>query len=351
MRFDPAGYPGRPPERPTLVYDGRIWPLRASGTSLDPFEPVVGTPAAAVLEADAVRWSLAYGANADPDRLVDKGLDRRGAVVLPASARGRERAWEGRRTVSTGAVPLTLVAAPGLRLDVWLLGIHADDTDVLDASEGRGANYLLGRVGPVAVADRFLLADALAYGPAAGTEVVTIGGRPARYPELDQLGAGLLADDAAGVRLRADPLPAAHEGRWPATPLEDLPLFVYGTLQPGGRYWARVADLVEIVGPASCRGALTATPHGWPAAELIGDGEIHGTLLRAHDPDAARLLVERTDAIEDAPRLFRRRAVPVTGQPGASWALTYEWSPAQGPPPGEVLADGRWRDDVARNRT
>lgn len=336
MRFDPAGYPGRPPEAPTLVHAGRTVELAVTGTSTAPVTPVpdAAVPGpAAVLAHGAVRWSLAYGANADPARLIDKGLDHRGAIVLPAAVLGHRRVWEARRTTSTGAVPLTLVAAPGIRLDVWLLGVHADDIGRLDASEGRGRDYVLGRVGPVAVADRFCVPDALAYGPAADTAVVAVGARPAGYPELAQEHAGALADDVAATRLRADPLPRPHHGPWPRTPLQDLPLFVYGTLRPGERYWPRIADLVDVVGEGTCPGSVVDTRFGWPAAEPAPAGRFEGVLLRPRDPDAARRLFATTDRIEQAPTLFRRRAMPVTAAGHQQWAIVYVWAPGQGPPP------------------
>ena len=314
-----------------LVHEGAVVPLRVDGTRSTPWS--AAPPDVPVLERGAVRWSLAYGSNADPERLIDKGLDRRGAVLLPASVVGLRRAWEARRTSSTGAVPLTLVAAPGERLDTWVLGVHSDDCDALDRTEGRGGNYLLGRVGPVAVADRFLLPDALAYGPSSTTALITVEARPAAYPDLDQQAAGVLADDDTTATLAAEPLSGTHEGPWPETPFADLPLLVYGTQRPGERYWPRVADLVEVVGDASCAGSVVETRFGWPAADLSGIGRFEGVLLEPRDASAARELVAVTDEIEGVPSLFRRRAVPVEVAGGDRWAIVYEWAPGQGPPP------------------
>lgn len=325
MRFDPASYPGRPPAEPTLVYRDRVWPLVVDGTTDAPVTAPREAARAPVLSSPARRWSLAYGSNADPDRLLDKGLGDRGAIVLPASVMGHRRAWEARRSVPTGAVPLTLVSEPGVRLDCWLLGIHADDTTVLDDSEGRGRNYLLGRVGPVAVAARFLLPDALAYGPTARTELVSVEARPATYPEHDQRAARLLADDGTTARVRAAALRDPHHGPWPPTPLEDLPLFVYGTLRPGERYWPRIADLVRVVGDATCPGSVVQTRFGWPAADLSGDGRFPGVLLSPRDAASARQLVTVTDGIEGAPELFRRRAATVEVEGADRWAMVYEF--------------------------
>lgn len=342
VRFDPSSYPGRPPSGPTLVYQGRTWPLDVRG---DTERPLDGDPVplgAPTLDPGRVRWSLAYGANADPDRLVDKALDVNGAVVLPASVLGWARGWEARRTLSTGAVPLTLIPAPRRRLDVRVLGVHVDDVALLDASEGRGTNYALGRVGPVSVANRFLLRDALAYGPTAATRLLTAGPGPATFPEVDQAQALALEADPHRVTVATDPVPRPVDGAWPTTDLDDLPLFVYGTLQPGRQRWDQISDLVEVVGPAATAGRVTATFYGYPAVELGGRGQVHGTLLRPVGPRAARELVSRCDAIEDAPSLFQRRAAPVRVEDGWTWAIVYVWNPGQGPPPGSHVPDGRW---------
>lgn len=342
MRFDPDSYPGRPARTPTLVYQGRSWPLQVTGDSERPFAGDPVALGAATLDPGTIRWSLAYGANADAARLQDKALDVSGAVVLPASVLGWTRAWEARRTSTTGAVPLTLLAAPMARLDVCVLGVHRDDTDVLDASEGRGSNYVLGRVGPVAVAHRFLLSDALAYGPGPSTKLLTAGAGPATFPAVDQRGAQQRLDDPHPVTVGVDPLPRPVDGPWPETPLADLPLFLYGTLQPDRSRWDQIADVVEVVDTGRIRGDLTATFFGYPAADLAGTGEIHGTLVRAVGGRAARELLLRTDAIEDVPHLFRRRTVPVRHSTGWCWAMVYEWNPDQGPPPGSPITSGRW---------
>lgn len=382
-RFPAESYPGRPPPGPVLVFRGRLWPvvvdgeagrpvrLAAAGESraeaaswpveVDGLErpdrqaasaPRGNTPHAAVLAPGRVRWSLAYGANADPRRLVDKGLDQRGALLLPAALRGWRRVWEARRSPVTGAVPLTVQPDPGARLDVWVLGVDRDDTARLDASEGRGQRYMLARVGPVAVAARFLLDAAPAYAPTAATRVLAGTGGPAAWPGTDQRGAArLLAAGrsapavrpaAGGAWARADG-GVVEGGGWPSTPLADLPLFVYGTLQPGGQRHRAVAEAVRVVGPAVARGTLFRTPHGWPAAQFVEDGApLHGTLLAPVSAAAAAGMVAAADAIEDAPRLFRRVAVAVDAGGGARWAMAYAWNRDQGPPPGEVLADGRF---------
>lgn len=336
-RFDPATYPGTRPDGPAIVHQGAVWPLDLSSGRWRVPDDVGGAP----VLTSPIRWSVAYGSNAAPARLLDKGLDVNGALLLPARLRGWRTAWESRRARTTGAIPLTLVRAPGEVLDTWVLGLHPSDTTGLDSSEGRGTSYVLGRVGPVAVAARWLLDDALAYGPGPRTRCLTTGTEPACSPALDQAAAGRLLDGGA-VDLGADALPRPVEGPWPGTPLDDLPLFVYGTLQPGQRRWDAIDNLVEVIGPATTAGAVVATYYGYPAADLAASGSIHGTLVRPVSTEAAAALYPHVDRIEDTPRLFRRVAVPVEVRRRTVWAATYEWNPDQGPPPGTPVPDGRW---------
>lgn len=298
--------------------------------------------AAEVLHDPDRRWVIAYGSNANPARLVEKSLDHRGCLLLPASVWGWVTAWEARRSTHHAAVPLTIVRRPGARLDTWVLGVHHDDLTSLDAGEFRGRNYRLGAVGDVAVASRWHLRRALAYGPAERTEVLLEeGGGPLTHLRAAQDRAAA-ALDGGSPRGRAEPLPGHVEGAWPATPLGDLDLFVYGTLMPGEERWSAVADLAEVVGPASARGTLYATPMGWPAFVTGAGGQVHGVLLRARAEDAAELY-SRCDRVEGEGDLFQRTAARITGPKGEVWAAVYVWHPSRGEPPGRVLGDGRWR--------
>ncbi|MFP5309869.1 MAG: gamma-glutamylcyclotransferase [Actinomycetes bacterium] len=341
-RFDPASHPGRPAPGPVLVLQGRTWQLAVDGTTDAPVRAVDEVAAGApVLEPGAVRWVVAHAATADPDRLVDLLLDGRGAIVLPAWLADHRRVWEA-RVAPAGNLPLALDPAPGVTLATHVLGVHVDDLQLLDASEGRGERTVLGRVGPVAVAGRFLLPDALAHAPSADTRLLTRGDGVAVHPAVTHEGArALLA--AGAVTVAASPPPAVHHGPWPATPLADLPLFVYGTLQPGHSRYPHVADLVAVAGPARTAGGVTATFYGYPALDTTAPGTVHGTLLVPRSAGAAAELVALADELEDAPSLFARTTVRVrTPGGGWQWAMTYEWNHAQGPAPGTPVPDGRW---------
>ncbi len=242
--FDPASYPGPRPCGPVLVLDGACWSLALTRDPRRPWRAPGGAPACAASSgADRLRWSVAYGANASPPRLVAKGLDRRGAVLLPARVRGWVPAFE-QRTTSYGAVPLTLVRASAPRVTAtWVLGLTEPDTGVLDRSEGRAAvdgtapvadptpadghtpptgTYRLCGIGEVVVAERFVLRGALAYLPGPSTRIqIDDAGAPRCWPEVGQRQARAHLD-AGGPSRRVGALRDAAPivGAWPETPLQ-----------------------------------------------------------------------------------------------------------------------------------
>jgi gamma-glutamylcyclotransferase (GGCT)/AIG2-like uncharacterized protein YtfP len=403
--FDAAAYPGPRPEGPVLVHHGRVRRVAVDGPAETPIRPIADPDTAAevghgrvaddpsVLAAlHEVRWSVAYGSNASPGRLVSKHLTVEGALLLPARLCGWVPAFEGRRT-GYGAVPLTLVPRAGAVTDTWVLGVPPGATDLLDLTEGRtetleeeavgggtpaGAgtdgvhaappgSYRLGGVGEVAVADRFRLVTGFAYLPGPDTSVqVDEDGAWRTWPEVDQHGATEHLE-RGGPTTAAPHVASPVIGPWPATPLRDLPLFVYGSLRPGRTAWHRIADRVRHLGPTHARGQLHDSGAGWPAATIEGSrpaarrgnardegvravdgpdddarrgGEVHGDLLEiAPGVDVPGLLAELDD-YEGAPDLFERRAVPVVGAAGPRWALTYVWA---GPRlPGRPLPGGAW---------
>ena len=224
-RFDPASYPGQRPAGPVLVTDDAEIEVSVAGA------------VPALPRSSDVRWSLAYGANADPDRLRDKGLTAGGALLLPAVLVGWVTAFEQRRA-GYGAVPLTLVPAPGKRVHTWVLGIPAAVVDELDRTEGRApqgapsavvptagsarhappGTYQLGRVGRAEVAGGWALPDALAYLPGPSTRIQVAGGTWRTWPESDQAAARAHLD-AGGSSEPAPPVVAPVLGPWPKTPL------------------------------------------------------------------------------------------------------------------------------------
>lgn len=90
-------------------------------------------------------------------------------------------------------------------------------------------------------------------------------------------------------------------------------LFVYGTLRPGGRYWANIAEEIEQYTPAMVSGFdLYHLSNGYPAM-VDGDSEVFGDLLFIHSGREADVL-RITDEIEqyvpgDSASLYVRREV------------------------------------------
>jgi hypothetical protein len=244
--FDPATYPGPRPDGAVLVHRGEVHALPQHDARFpDHLAPPDELPPGVSGSTSAWRFSVAYGANASPGRLIAKGLDIAGAVLLPAEVTGWVPAFEQRLT-AYGSVPLTLVPADGARIETFVLGLPAGSTTLLDRSEGRvdgrvmeaGADsepsdpadghvappgtYVLGAIGEVVVAGRFLLRDALAYLPGRATRIqLDADGAPRTWPSNDQAVARAHVTAGGPSRPVSSP-PTPIAGPWPPTPLEPL---------------------------------------------------------------------------------------------------------------------------------
>ena len=130
----------------------------------------------------------------------------------------------------------------------------------------------------------------------------------------------------------------------------DLTIFVYGTLQPGGRYWPEfcAGRLVDEPVPAKIRGALYDLHLGYPGLRLQGSDWVQGWVLRfTTTEDFLRL-----DQLEgyhpqgpDSENEYLRRKVAafsMKGEPlGEVWA--YEITePVLTRCRGTRLPDGNW---------
>lgn len=208
-RFDPTTYPGPRAPGPSLVVDGAVHPIDLAPSAGSVLETTVAVPT-------SLRWSLAYGSNASPERLVDKGVDREGAVLLPAVAEGWAAAWEARLAPVTGSVPLTIVPRIGARLEAWLLGVGPEAAVALDRSEGRGHRYVMGRIGPVEVAGLVTADQVGVYGPGVGTRVLLDGDDIATWPARDQSWARRRVEEG-GPTMAAPPLPDQVDHGFPTT--------------------------------------------------------------------------------------------------------------------------------------
>lgn len=99
-------------------------------------------------------------------------------------------------------------------------------------------------------------------------------------------------------------------------------LFVYGTLQPGGYFYDRIAHLVEPIGRGFTIGDLYDTG-SYPAARFHprGTGTMYGTILKVHEGSENEVL-SIMDYIEGAPYFYKRIQVNVTLD-DAQWLTEY----------------------------
>jgi gamma-glutamylcyclotransferase (GGCT)/AIG2-like uncharacterized protein YtfP len=107
-----------------------------------------------------------------------------------------------------------------------------------------------------------------------------------------------------------------------------MKLFVYGTLKTGGCYHDRMNG--TFLGEAVAHGWTMVDLGPYPAV-VAGPGSVFGELFEVESLDAL-------DPIEDYPRLYNRRIVPVfVGEaPHEAWIYFLERSDAP------VIESGRW---------
>lgn len=104
-----------------------------------------------------------------------------------------------------------------------------------------------------------------------------------------------------------------------------LPLFVYGSLRRGDRAAGLVdADIITHE-PAIARGRKVDTGAWYPGVVFDSRGEVRGELLWL-DQNAFPEVLERLDAYEGVPSLFRRVRVSVAAESGRTEAYAYEWN-------------------------
>ena len=130
---------------------------------------------------------------------------------------------------------------------------------------------------------------------------------------------------------------------------EDLRVFVYGTLRPGGFYWKDFCEgRVARAQRARARGRLFALPVGYPAARFGGEEWIRGHVLELTDEDAL-VGFDRLEGFRPgrspAENEYERRRVEIFDEEGRSlgkvWA--YEMEARRIAEAGGVeIPEGRW---------
>jgi gamma-glutamylcyclotransferase (GGCT)/AIG2-like uncharacterized protein YtfP len=330
--YPAAPYPGVVPDRSFVHVDGGGLALtpdpssrsswRVDGTDLDVWLAGHGAPPLAARVP-----LLTYGSNRNPAKIswLRRELGLAGpVVVLRARTTGLAAVWAHGLRVVDDQRPAVLAAAPGSveEHSVWFA--TPGQVAVLDRCEGRASGrYRLARVhtGEVRTEDDTLLDDVLAYVGLAGIRrPLLVDGEPIRCADLPQTAARVLggerapSDGLSATTLSGAPDPDA----WPAR------LFVYGTLQPGGRSWHLLA--AAAAGPAepvTLPGTLLDTGLGYPAM-LREDGPgVPGHVVPLRDP---AVLFPRLDRFE-GPGYARVRVSTPDGR--SCW--TYVWiAPVRG---------------------
>ncbi|OLR89905.1 hypothetical protein BJP25_02570 [Actinokineospora bangkokensis] len=262
---------------------------------------------------------LSYGSNPCPAKLtwLREALGLPGpVVVLRVRCTGLAAVWAAGFRVVDDQRPAVLAAAGGSE-DHAVLMLTPEQIAVLDVCEGRGHRYALARVHTgttTQLDDGTRLDDVLAYvGAAEIRRPLLVRGAPVRCAEVPQAEAvGLVGVPAAGDGLRTTVVEGAPDpDSFPRS------LFVYGTLQPGGRAWPllRPWSAGEPT-RAHLPGTLYDTGHGYPAIRLDDGPGIDGWRV----PLASRVDFAALDDYE-GPEYTRVRVV-VDG----ALAWTYLWT-------------------------
>ena len=318
MRDAAPHYPGARPEGSYLVADGLTYPMMPSPEGwvvldgcwqdVDIWLTRRGLPC--IADRTAI---LAYGSNANPSQL--SGLtDARAVIALRGILLGAAAAYCS-TSRSDGQFPAGLVAASeDSGEDHVLLLVDAPTKAVLDRKEGLGyGTYDL--VGlDIGHGIDFVLEDGTTWiGP-----LTTYLQGPRRALAVDSDGAPILlrevsqrdfiamqsTDRIVGDMIDSG-LPLTAPTLQTGVRVAPLPVFAYGTLQPGEWRWRHVEPHVIHHGPNSATGRRVDTGLGFPGMIPDESATIHGTLLRIR-PESRHELIHLLDSIEGHPDFYQR---------------------------------------------
>ncbi|MFZ5852782.1 MAG: gamma-glutamylcyclotransferase family protein [Actinomycetota bacterium] len=347
--FAALPYPGHRPSFSFAQLEDRVyaltpdasapsgWRVRGSGQDLDAWL------VAQKMDPMSARVPvLAYGSNACPAKIVDLTIRRPpftgAAVLLRCQTPGLAAAWCA-GTRQDGSVPATLVAAAVTETHAVMFCTRPQ-MRALDACEGRRAGiYALARigVGEVVLEDGARVERCLAYVGARSQRMALADAadRPLLVAEHDQDAAAAArragaATWTAGLAagLDAEPVSVA----WPDPQEWRTTLFVYGTLQPGGRLWGQLEPFAASVRaePATLAGTAYDTGWGYPGARLTPGPGVVGTVVHLH-PGLVEEALAHLDDIEGVAAGHYRRHWAVLTDGTACWVYLYE-HPVQGLP-------------------
>lgn len=265
---------------------------------------------------------LAYGSNLSPleiDRYAADGP----VVVLEGLLMGAAAAYCA-STRSDGQYPAGLVASSRNRGEMHgLVLVDEQQRMLLDAKEGvSGRIYQRG----VFAADSidFVLQNGTKWTGPLGVylqqrrHLALSNNSPVLLADMDQEGFAAL-DGLSSTATHGLDFQRVEE--FPSVSTAGIPLFTYGTLQPGQFRHQAVRDFVDAVSSDSVHGVIVDTGQDYPGLVPFSDGEVSGTLL--HPKAGQQLaLLDRCDAIEGHPLLFRRALVRTASE---TLAWVYFW--------------------------
>lgn len=322
----PPPYPGPRPASSFVMRDGEVLGLRPSPTGCGWSVPF---PGGSDLDLDLDTWLarrgqvalgdrlavLAYGSNLNPGELERLSVER-AIVVLRAMVIGAAAAYCTSQRAD-GQYPAGLVSVDPGHVEVHgVVLLDPESCAALDRKEGAdhpwGA-YARGtvagithRVG-VVFEDGSQMVGRVPVYLQSHRETAARAGWPVLLADIDQ--------HAFAEQNGVTPFPGtgAHgldfqpsDGLLPLR-TEPLPVFVYGTLRPGGTRYGHIEGGVSRHEPARLRARLVPTGADYPGLELSGPerGLVDGVLLHPHAAGLAGWL-RWLDRIEAHPTLFRR---------------------------------------------
>jgi len=315
---DPAPhYPGERPDSSVLIVDGRVLPLvpstlgngwavvdGASASDLDDWLSLRGLP-----RLDERLAIVAYGSNANPQEV--ENFSCGGAVVSLAGTLFGAGAAYCSSTRTDGQYPAGLARTDPSRGERHsLLLIDPDSQAALDRKEGAGSGFYERCFIETGSGIDFVLDDGSAwrgglpaYLQGERRRLASVGSRPVLVSEVTQADLGLRVLEGAGAGFAPDAVACSSLPRLNTAP---VPVFAYGTLQPGESRWGAIKDLVASTGKDRVTGRKVDTGFGFPG--LVQDpGAFAGGTLLYPKAESYRHLLVQLDRIEGHPDLFTRQ--------------------------------------------
>lgn len=310
-------YPGERPDSSVLIAGGRVLPLTpspvgsgwavvdgVSASDLDDWLSLRGFP-----RLDERVAVLAYGSNANPQE-VEKFSRGEAVVSLAGTLFGAGAAYCS-STRTDGQYPAGLALTDPSRGERHsLLLIDPDSQAALDRKEGAGRGFYECCLIKTGSGIDFVLDDGSAwrgglpaYLQGEHRRLAIVGSRPVLVSEVTQAELRLrVLEDAS-----ADFAPvAATCSSLPRLSTVPVPVFAYGTLQPGESRWNAIRDLIATTGTGRMTGRKVDTGFGFPGLVIDPDASTDGTLLHP-EPASYRRLLAQLDRIEGHPDLFTRQ--------------------------------------------